>query len=477
MLVKKPIYLDYNATTPIDPSIISEMPAIASSAWGNPSCVYESGVQAAKLIDTARQQIAECIHAAPEDRVVFTSCATESINLAIKGVVMQIVHNKPQTNGTGKHAANGNAATHLPHIILSAIEHIAVLDTVSYLETHGYAKVTRVPVTRHGVVTVDSVVSAITDNTVLVSIMLANNEIGSINDVGTISAAVKQRNASIIVHTDASQACGKIDVNVKQLGVDMLTIAGHKLYAPKGVGALYIRSGVEGRIERQTSGANHESGLRAGTENTLYAWALGKACSIAKRDLDGNFDTMLTTRNILYDTIREALIGWTDFYQHRSTVAEKYSVLSLNKDGTVMIKLTDDNTSKAMPLMEVNTDIFTHNNALPNTLSVSFAYVNATELIHAIHNDVSCSAGAACHSVSLNTNDTTRTEKTAVSLSHVLQEIGVADVVGMGTIRLSTGKMTSVDEVREAAKYIAHAAIEQLVKRFYPFLSTKLWGS
>ena len=237
-----PIYLDYNATTPIHPEVASAICSCLDNIFGNPSSGHSYGVAAKEVVAAARQQTARLICCAA-DEIVFTSGGTESDNHALKGYARA-------------HAGRGR------HIITSSIEHPAVFNVCRYMETQGY-EVTYLPVDEYGMVQPDSVAAAIRDATILISIMHANNEVGTIQPIKAISKLARSRN--IVMHTDAAQSIGKIPCHVDELGVDLLTMAGHKLYAPKGVGALYVRAGIQ--LEPLLHGAAHEQGRRASTEN------------------------------------------------------------------------------------------------------------------------------------------------------------------------------------------------------------------
>lgn len=248
--MKKPIYLDYNATTPIYKEVADEMISTIQNHYGNPSSSYEIGRYSKKAIEKARKQVASLINAQPEE-IVFTSCATESNNIAIQGVALA-------NQAKGK------------HIITSAIEHPAVIEVCKHLELHGF-KVTYLPVDTKGRVNPHDVEKAIRPDTILITMMHANNEVGTIQPISEIAAIAKEKN--ILFHTDAAQSVGKIETDVEKSGVDLLTIAGHKLYAPKGIGALYVKQGT--KIQKITYGASQENGIRPGTENLVHIVALG----------------------------------------------------------------------------------------------------------------------------------------------------------------------------------------------------------
>jgi cysteine desulfurase len=364
----KPIYLDYNATTPIDPEVAEAMSPYLFERFGNPSSSHWYGVQTKKAVEKARDQVANLLNCRP-DEVVFTGGGSESNNYAIKGAAFA---NRDKGN----------------HLITSSIEHPAVIEVCKYLEEKDF-QVTYLPVDRLGQVDPRAVEKVITSNTVLISIMHANNEVGTIQPIPEIATIAREH--GIVFHTDAAQSVGKILSRVDDLGVDLLTIAGHKLYGPKGIGALYVRKGT--KLEKLIHGADHEQGRRAGTENVLEIVGLGKACEIAKRDLNKNMDHMQKMRDLLY---QELMAGWDE------------------------IRLNGHPERR-----------------LPNTLSVSFRNIEANKLIAEI-DTVAVSAGAACHS-------------DAVKVSSVLQAMQVELEYAMGTVRFSTGKMTTAEEVKETA--------------------------
>jgi cysteine desulfurase len=371
----KPIYLDYNATTPIDPEVAEAMGPYLFERFGNPSCSHWYGAQTKEAVAIARDQVANLLNCS-SDEVVFTSGGSESNNYAIKGAAFA---------NRGK----GN------HLITSSIEHPAVIEVCKYLEEKDF-QVTYLPVDQFGQVDPRAVEKAITSSTVLISIMHANNEVGTIQPIAEIATIA--RDHGIVFHTDAAQSAGKIPTTINHLGVDLLSIAGHKLYGPKGIGALYIRRGIQ--LEKLLHGAGHEQGRRAGTENVLEIVGLGKACEIAKRDLEKNMDHMQKMRDLLH---RELKTEWHE------------------------IKLNGHPERR-----------------LPNTLSVSFRNIEANQLLAEIDR-VAASAGAACHSGS-------------VKVSSVLQAMQVELEYAMGTVRFSTGKMTTAEEVKESAAIFVKTA-------------------
>jgi cysteine desulfurase len=258
----KPIYLDYNATTPIDPAVLESMLPFFKDYFGNPSSGHFYGKSVKEAISKAREQTAKLM-GAKTNEILFTSGGTESNNHAIIGTAF----------------ANMDKGK---HIITSVVEHPAVLETLQYLQDRFQFEVTYLPVDKYGMVNPTNVENVVTSQTTLITIMHANNEVGTINQIDEIAKIAKERN--VIFHTDAAQSCGKIPVNVNELNVDLLSIAGHKLYAPKGIGALYIKNGTN--LDKFIHGAGQEQGRRAGTENVPYIVGLGCACEIASINLD-----------------------------------------------------------------------------------------------------------------------------------------------------------------------------------------------
>lgn len=372
--MKKPIYLDYNATTPIDKEVADEMISIIQNHYGNPSSSYEIGRNSKKAIENARIQVAGLINAQPEE-ILFTSCATESNNIAIQGVAFA-------NQAKGK------------HIITSAIEHPAIIEVCRYLELQGF-EVSYLPVDTKGRINPQDVEKAIRPDTILITIMHANNEVGTIQPISEIAEIAKKKN--ILFHTDAAQSIGKIETDVEKLGVDLLTIAGHKLYAPKGIGALYVKQGT--MIQKIMYGASQEKGIRPGTENLVHIVALGKACEIAQRDFYKNSTTMLSAKEKLLKDLQTQL-------------GEK-------------IKVNGDPA-----------------HCLPNTLSIAFDNVESQTLASIISNDIYISTGSACHANS-------------IEISSVLKAMNLDLRTAVGTVRISTGKHTSREEIETAVKIIS----------------------
>lgn len=365
------IYLDYNATTPIAKEVADEMRPYLDQYFGNPSSLHSFGIKSKLAIEKARQQIADLINCDPNE-IIFTSGGTESNNLAIKGIAFQ---NKDKGN----------------HIITSSIEHPAVFEVCKYLKKFGF-KITYLPVDNYGMVDPNDIENAITPNTILITIMHANNEVGTIQPIKDISKIAKRNN--IFFHTDAAQSLGKVNVDVKEMGIDLLSIAGHKLYAPKGIGALYIKDGI--KLEKLMHGADHEQNIRPGTENVLQIVGLGKACELIKENLHEYGMHYKKTRDFLFERLKDSL---------------------------------DDIKLNGHP-----------EKRLPNTLSISFPRVEANTLISRLE-DVAASAGAACHAES-------------IDVSVVLEAMKVPITYAMGTIRFSTGRELNLADIKKASNEI-----------------------
>jgi cysteine desulfurase len=368
------VYLDYNATAPVAPRVLTAMMPYFARQYGNASSAHIYGHEAHEALDLARRRVARLLSCF-EDEVVFTGGGSESNNLAIKGLVM-------------RHAANRTAGKH--HIIASVVDHPSVLKTCYYLAQREGARVTLVPVDRHGLVDPGDVGKALTPDTVLVSIMLANNEVGTIQPVREIVDAVREAAPYAIVHSDAAQATGKIPIDVRALGVDMLTIAGHKFCGPKGVGVLFVRRGLE--LDPLIEGAGHENGRRSGTENIPGIVGLGMAAKLARESLAEEEQRLRSLR----DRLQEGLLA-------------------------------------EAPAAVVNG----HPTArLPNTLNISLPGLIGADILKAAPR-VAASTGAACHSDS-------------VDPSSVLVSMGIPSEIALGAIRLSLGRYTTEPQIDEA---------------------------
>jgi cysteine desulfurase len=373
--MKFPIYLDYHATGPVDPEVLKEMMPFFSEIFGNAaSRNHESGWTAEAAVERARQQVAQVIGAS-EKEIIFTSGATESNNLALQGVAEM-------------YREKGN------HIITSPIEHKAILDTCQYLEKKGFA-ITYLPVDQYGQVSPESVQNAITPQTILVSVMAANNEIGTINPIAEIGKVCKA--AGVIFHTDAVQAVGKIPMNVEEMGIDLLSMTAHKVYGPKGVGALYVRrKNPRVRLSAMIHGGGHERGMRSGTLNVPGIVGFGKAVEVASRLMESDTARIQGLRDLLWSKIRAQL-------------DEVY----LNGHPT---------------------------RRLAGNLNVSFAYVEGESLMMGMK-ELAVSSGSACTSASLEP-------------SYVLKHIGVGEDLAHTSIRFGLGRFTTEEEVEFAAQKV-----------------------
>ena len=384
---KKPIYLDYNATTPIDPDVLKAMNPYLQEYFGNPSSSHQYGRTSKEAVEQARRQVADLISARPEE-MVLTSGGSESDNHAILGVAL----------------ANRKKGRHM---ITSRIEHPAVTETCRYLQDRLGFSATYLPVDEYGAVSPEDVEDAITDETILITIMHANNEVGTIEPIEEIGEIAKR--CGVLFHTDAAQSCGKTEVDVNRLNVDLLTIAGHKMYAPKGVGALYINSGVS--IDSFIHGAGQEMGRRAGTENVPYVVGLGTACEIAREALPAFGERLRVLRDKLYASILEG-IG-------REGI------------GREEIRLNGHPEKR-----------------LPNTLNISMGGIVGEHFLSEIP-EIAASTGSACHSGS-------------VEPSAVLLQMGLSKEEALGAVRLSLGRWTNNEEIEFASKLIVERYIRAI---------------
>ncbi|KAL4448398.1 hypothetical protein ABPG75_005617 [Micractinium tetrahymenae] len=375
------IYLDWNATTPVFPEVAEAMRPYLT-AFGNPSSAHAYGRPCNEAVDLARRQVAAMVGAEPGE-VHFTSCGTEADAWAIWGAVMAA--RKRHGNGV------------LPHVVSSCIEHPAVVETLASLAAQGLLTHTAVPVNEEGLVSPADVAAAIRPETVLVTVMHSNNEVGSVQPIAELAALARER--GVLMHSDAAQSLGKVAVDVKELGVDMLTIVGHKFGAPKGVAALYIRQGVQ--IERLLCGGGQEFGRRAGTESVLLLVGLGTAAAIVSRELPATAAHMAALR----DSLQEQLLAGLPA-------------------GTARVN------GPAEPAAR-----------LPNTLSIGIAGIQASTLLAELSDRLAASAGAACHS-------------NGGAVSAVLRAMGVPTQPALGTLRLSVGRHTTQADVDAAAQMI-----------------------
>jgi len=388
----KPIYMDNHATTPVDPRVLEAMLPYFSDVFGNAaSRSHGFGWDAEKAVDAAREEIARLINAKGKE-IVFTSGATESDNLAIKGVV-EFYRDKGD------------------HVITATTEHKAVLDTCKALERKGQARVTYLPVDRYGMVDPDDVRRAITDKTVLVSVMFANNEVGTINPIGEIGRITREK--GVLFHSDATQGVGKLPVDVEAMNIDLLSLSAHKMYGPKGIGGLYVRArNPRVRLTPMMDGGGHERGFRSGTLNVAGIVGLGKACELSRTGMADEAQRVLGLRERLREKLFEELdeIFLNGHPQHR----------------------------------------------LPGNLNVSFAYVEGESLLMGLNGStnpivvgesapIAVSSGSACTSATLEP-------------SYVLKALGVGDELAHTSIRFGLGRFNTVEEV----DYVAARVVKEV---------------
>jgi len=378
MALKLPIYMDYHATTPCDPRVFEAMRPYFTETFGNAASRNHSfGWEAEEAVENGRKQVAELIGASSKE-IVFTSGATESDNLALKGVA-EMYYEKGD------------------HIITVVTEHKAILDTCKKLEKRGF-RITYLPVGTDGLITPDDVKNAITDKTILVSIMAANNEIGVIQPIAEIGKVCRER--GVLFHTDATQAVGKLPFNVNELNVDLVSFSAHKIYGPKGVGGLYVRRrNPRVMLVPMMDGGGHERGMRSGTLNVTGIVGLGKACEIAKNELPTENERVLALR----EKLRHGIMN-------------------------------------EIPDVYVNGNL---EKRLPGNLNVSFAYVEGESLLMGI-NDIAVSSGSACTSASLEP-------------SYVLKALGVGEELAHSSIRFGLGRFNTEEEVDYAVARVNEA--------------------
>lgn len=361
------IYLDYNATTPVDSKVLEEMMPFLTSSFANPASSHFAGRKIKDSIERARTQVADLIGASGKE-IIFTSGATESINLAIKGVFE-------------------NSTSTKNHVITVSTEHKAVLDTCKYLESKG-VEVTYLSVDSEGLIDLNLLEASIKEHTKLISVMFVNNETGIIQPIKEIGALTKKY--GILFFSDATQAAGKIEIDVQEQGIDLLSLSGHKIYGPKGIGALYVNSeSKKVRLAPQQHGGGHENGLRSGTLNTPGIIGLGKACAIAKVDLNQNYQKEV---GILRDKLENGLL--------------------------------------TLPLTKVNGN---KENRVFNTVNLCFQGQDASVLVERLKN-IAVSTGSACSS-------------SLIEPSHVLKAMGLSDEDSFASVRFSLGKLSKINEI------------------------------
>jgi cysteine desulfurase len=374
------IYLDNNATTRMDPRVLEAMLPFFCEDYGNASSrQHRFGGRAAEAVEEARRQVAELLHASPRE-IVFTSGATESDNLALKGVA-------------GMFRGRGD------HLISAVTEHKAVLDTLGRLEHEGF-RITLLPVDSWGQVSPEQVDEAITERTVLVSLMAANNEIGTLHPLAAIGAVCRRR--GVLFHTDAAQAAGTMPLDVDHLGIDLLSLSGHKMYGPKGIGALYVRRRV--RLEPQMDGGGHERGLRSGTLNVPGIVGLGWACELCRQEMGSEAIRLASLRERLREGIQERLVG---------------------------VMVNGHPTER-----------------LPGNLNLTFQWIKSEALLLALDGVVAASTGSACTSAN-------------PEPSHVLRAIGLEEELAHGSLRLGLGRFNTEAEVDRVVAEVVRA-VERL---------------
>ena len=381
MSIKLPIYMDNHATTPVDPRVFKAMTPYLTNVFGNSASRNHSfGWEAEEAVDKARKQVADLIGATPKE-IVFTSGATESDNLALKGVAQM-------------YAEKGN------HIITAATEHKAILDTCKRLEKEG-CRVTYLALQQNGLIDLEQLKAAITDKTILISIMHANNEIGVLQPIREIGKIARER--GVLFHTDATQSVGKVPVNVLEDNVDLLSISAHKMYGPKGVGALYVRRrNPRVQLTAQMDGGGHERGMRSGTLNIPGIVGLGEACALCQNEMAGEAKRLSELR----DRLKDRLLAALDEVYINGTMEHR----------------------------------------LPNNLNISFAYVEGESLLMGI-NDIAVSSGSACTSATLEP-------------SYVLKALGAGDDLAHSSIRFGLGRFNTEEEV----DYVAAKVIDVVKK-------------
>lgn len=388
----KQIYLDYSATTPVKEEVVREIIPYYTEFYGNPSSLYSVGLEAKSGLETARSRVAELINAQPAE-IRFTSCGTEADNWVLEGVADALKE-------------KGN------HIITSSIEHHAVLHTCQYLEKHGF-EVTYLDVDEEGFVSPEALEAAIKDTTILVSIMMVNNEVGTVEPIKELAAVAKAHN--ILFHTDAVQALGNVPIDVKELGVDFMSMSAHKIYGPKGVGALYIKRGS--RISSYMHGGAQEAKKRAGTENMAGIVGFGKAAQLAMENLDSHISHCTLLRDRLWAKISEAI-----------------------------------------PDVQLNGS---KDKRHPGNLNVSFDYIEGEAILLMLDaNGICVSTGSACSSNSL-------------APSHVLDALGVPVTKMNGTIRFTVGDFTTDEDIDKVVEVLA--AIVARLREMSPVTGKEGW--
>ena len=433
-----PIYLDYNATTPIDPQVASAMLPYLCKHWGNPSSSHVYGQAAKKGVDHARQQVAKALNASKPETILFTSGGTESANHAIKGAVerkrLALLANSTNTSSTiplghtnYSYGATTASATvnKLPHVITCITEHPCVLEVCKYLQTQGKCDLTILPVDSIGRIDLASLTQAITKETALVTIMHANNESGVIQDIAGIANAARttsnnlgsQNCGGILIHTDASQSMGKVNIDVQTLDVDLLTLAGHKVYAPKGVGCLYIRDTLKD-LPIFMHGAGHENGRRAGTESVLLMAGFGEGCEMATTATEKDSHVLHDRASLLFNELER--------------LCDKNPI-----DGSSRLRING-------PSLNAGDEW-----RLPNTVNVGFGGAVTSGLLQEkTEGQLAFSAASACH----------KTDGNKAFISSVIRAMNTPREYALGSVRLSVGRYTTDKEIKTAARLLSTVA-------------------
>jgi len=367
----KKVYLDYSSSTPVDKDVLKEMIPYFSEIYGNASSIHSFGTEAFDACEKARKKVANMLNA-NENEIIFTGGGTESDNMSIKGIAY-LNQNKKKINSKG------------PHIITSSIEHPAILETCKYIEKQGF-KVKYLPVDKYGLINLNELKESIIKDTFLITIMFANNEIGTIEPIKEIGKIAKENN--VLFHTDAIQAIGKIPIDVKKLNIDLLSISSHKIYGPKGVGALYIKKGV--KIQPTTHGGGHEKGLRSSTYNTPGIVGLGKACELIKQRMDKDIKHLTTLRDLMISNVLEIEESYLNGHPEKRLVNNGHFRFTAVEGESLNLMLDDKG--------------------------------------------IAASTGSACSSKKL-------------QVSHVLTAIGLKPEEAHGSLRLSLGRENNKDEI------------------------------
>ena len=367
----KKVYLDYSSSTPVDKDVLKEMIPYFSEIYGNASSIHSFGTEAFDACEKARKKVANMLNA-NENEIIFTGGGTESDNMSIKGIAY-LNQNKKKINSKG------------PHIITSSIEHPAILETCKYIEKQGF-KVKYLPVDKYGLINLNELKESIIKDTFLITIMFANNEIGTIEPIKEIGKIAKENN--VLFHTDAIQAIGKIPIDVKKLNIDLLSISSHKIYGPKGVGALYIKKGV--KIQPTTHGGGHEKGLRSSTYNTPGIVGLGKACELIKQRMDKDIKHLTTLRDLMISNVLEIEESYLNGHPEKRLVNNGHFRFTAVEGESLNLMLDDKG--------------------------------------------IAASTGSACSSKKL-------------QVSHVLTAIGLKPQEAHGSLRLSLGRENNKDEI------------------------------